>query len=204
MPTAKVSRPDHAGVVPVNLKNPFVAGCLAWLVPGWGHYYQGRYHKALIFFLCVMSMFIAGCALGSSSEVGTARNVYFYVRIDRLTLLGYNFPWISADSRFWWLVQAPLGLAAVPSMIQAWQVHSGQPPLFGKLMAPPKLWHNDRKGVAPVLDEIRQKLPLFELGTYLTAIAGLMNLLIIFDAIGGPHANRIEEEEKEKEKKKEE
>ena len=179
MPDSKVARSDEL-TTPVNIKNPFTAGLLAWIVPGLGHYYQGRYHKAFIFFFCIMSTFIVGCALGSSAEVGIARNVYW--------------SWRHTGVRYWWLAQAPLGLAAVPSMIQACQVNSGQPPTFGRFMAPPKLWHSDRTGVAPVLDEIRQKLPLFELGTYLTVIAGLMNLLVIFDAIDGPALGRRKED----------
>jgi len=177
MPDSKIAHTDD---VPVNLKNPLLAGLLTWLVPGLGHYYQGRYHKAFIFFFCIVPTFIAGCALGSSAEVGTARNVYW----------SWRQP---VDMRYWWLAQAPLGLAAVPSWVQALQVNSGQPPMFGQFMAPPKLGHDDKTGVPPLLDVIRQKLPLFELGTYLTVIAGLMNLLVIFDAIDGPALGRRKE-----------
>ena len=185
MPDSKVARPGEELNAPVNLKNPFLAGLFAWLVPGMGHYYQGRYPKALIFFLCITSTFIAGCALGSSAEVGTARNVYW--------------SWRPTDTRWWWCVQAPLGLAAIPSALQAWQINSGQQPMLGKLMSPPRRFPDDRTGVPPVLDKIRQKLPLFELGTYLTVIAGLMNLLVIFDAIDGPFIGRREEKKQTKE-----
>ena len=174
MPDPKVTHPDDA---PINLKNPLTAGLFAWIVPGLGHYYQERYHKAFIFFFCIVSTFIAGCALGSSAEVGIARNVYW----------SWRHP---GDVRYWWLAQAPLGLAAVPSWVQA---YSGQPPMFGQFMAPPKLGHGDKTGVPPLLDVIRQKLPFFELGTYLTVIAGLMNLLVIFDAIDGPALGRRKE-----------
>jgi len=167
----------------IDLRNPFFAGLLAWLMPGLGHFYQRRYHKALIFFLCIIPTFIAGCALASSTEAGMARNVYW--------------SWRSADMRYWWLVQAPLGIAAIPSWIQASQINSGQTPLFGNFMAPPRLHPGDRSGISPVLDTIRQKMPHYELGTYLTVIAGLMNLLVIFDAVDGPFVGR-REEKKEK------
>ena len=168
----------HNGRIDIDLRNPFVAGLLAWLVPGLGHYYQRRYHKALLFFLCIMPTFIAGCALASSSEVGIARNVYW--------------SWRPAEWRLWWLVQAPLGIAAVPSAMQAWQINSGQAPMLGKFMAPPRLDRGDRSGVLPVRNEIWQKMPHYELGTYLTVIAGLMNLLVIFDAVDGPFLGRRE------------
>jgi len=171
--------PPESEEIFINLRNPYIAGFLAWLVPGLGHYYQGRYHKAFIFFLCIVPTFLAGCALASSPEVGTARNVYW--------------SWRTGEMRFWWLAQAPLGVVALASGMQAWQVNTGQAPMFGRCMAPPKRYRDDRSGVAPVLDEIRQKLPYFEFGTYLTVIAGLMNLLVIFDAVDGPFVGRRKE-----------
>lgn len=171
--------PPENEQINIDLRNPVAAGFLAWLIPGLGHYYQRRYHKALIFFLCIVPTFIAGCALGSSSEVGIARNVYW--------------SWRPGDMRLWWLAQAPLGIVVLPSLTQAWKVNNGQPPMFGRLMAPPKRSNEDKFGVPPVIDVIRQKLPHFELGTYLVTIAGLMNLLVIFDALDGPFAGRRKE-----------
>ena len=164
----------------IDLRNPYWAGFLAWLAPGLGHYYQRRYPKALIFFLCIMPLFVVGCALASCSESGIARNVYW--------------SWRQGDTRFWWLAQASLGLAAIPSAMQAWQINSGQPPMFGRSMAPPQRFPGDQLGVSPTLDEIRRNLPHYELGNYFVVIAGLMNLLVIFDAVGGPFIGRRKEE----------
>ena len=180
MPDKNVTVSEHEPM-DIDLRNPYVAGLLAWFLPGLGHFYQKRYQKSLIFLLCILPTFIAGCALASSPEVGTARNVY------------WSWRWQHNDARLWWLAQAPLGIAALPSWIQAWQVNTGQVPILGSFMAPPQIYSGDRKGVAPVLDEIRQKMPYFELGTYLTVIAGLMNLLVIFDAVDGPFVGRRKE-----------
>ena len=166
----------------IDLRNPLIAGLLAWLLPGWGHYYQKRYHKAILFFLCIMPTLIAGCVLASSAEVGYARNVY------------WSWRWKSGDLRLWWLAQAPIGVVAIPSLTQAWQINSGQAPMLGRFMAPPRLERGDRSGVSPVLSEIRQQIPHYELATYLTALAGLMNLLAIFDAVDGPFYGRRKEE----------
>jgi hypothetical protein len=171
--------PAAAAEQTINLKNPFLAGFLAWLVPGLGHYYQGRFAKALLFFFCIVPTFLIGCRLGSSAEAGTARNVYW--------------SWRNADQRFWMIPQGCLGLAAVPAGFHAWQIRSGQKPLLGRVMVPPKLYPGDRSGVEPSMETIQQQLPLFELGTYLTAIAGLMNLLVIFDAADGPMSARRKE-----------
>ena len=165
----------------IDLRNPYLAGFLAWLVPGLGHYYQKRYHKAVIFFFCIMPLFIAGCALASSSEIGMARNVYW--------------SWRDADHRYWWLAQSPLGIATIPSWFQAWQVNSGvNPPILGRFMAPPQRGRGDPLGVAPTIDEIRRAMPHYELGTYFVVIAALMNLLVIFDAVGGPFIGRRKED----------
>ena len=187
MPDATVSSLESD--VPIDLRNPYMAGFLAWLLPGLGHYYQRRYHKALIFFLCITPMFVAGCALASGPEVGIARNVY------------WSWRWKAGDMRLWWLTQAPLGIVAIPSAVQAWQINSGQPPLIpGRLMAPPQLYPTDRSGVPPVLDELRRKLPHYELGNYLVVIAGLMNLLVIFDAVDGPFVGLRKETKLQQEK----
>ena len=179
MSDSQVAAPENE-LPGIDLRNLFIAGLLAWLVPGLGHCYQRRYHKALIFFLCIVPTFVVGCALASSPEVGIARNVYWSMRWGK-------------DMRLWWAVQAHIGIAAIPSGMQALYVNAGQAPPFGRFMAPPRLHHGDPSGVPPVLDVIRQKMPHYELGTYLVALAGLMNLLVILDAIDGPFAARRKE-----------
>src|SRR3954470_19925530 len=53
----------------IHLKDPAFAAFLAWLIPGLGHLYQGRYHKAAIFFICIMGTFIYGLYLGDGRVV---------------------------------------------------------------------------------------------------------------------------------------
>lgn len=168
----------------IDLKNPAIAGLLTWFLPGAGHYYQGRYVKATIFFLCIVPTFVIGCILGSNSEVGWARNVYC--------------SWRPQDKRLAFIPQACLGMAAIPAGLQALQLKAGHPPLFGRFMAPPKVDEGDPTGVEPTTAEIISQLHyLIELGKYLTILAGLMNLLAIFDAMDGPLVYRPEEEDTE-------
>ncbi|MBX3437243.1 MAG: hypothetical protein KF861_07130, partial [Planctomycetaceae bacterium] len=47
----------------VHLKDPFVAGILAYLVPGLGHFYQGRRFKAVVYSVCIISLYVWGLAL---------------------------------------------------------------------------------------------------------------------------------------------
>jgi hypothetical protein len=178
---------EYESVKQINLKNPLTAGILSWLVPGLGHYYQGRTAKAALFFLCIVPTFIIGCALGSSSEAGIARDVYY--------------SWRLQDQRLFFIPQAFLGMAAIPAGLQAFQLNNGGSPPLGSFMAPPQLRPNDPTGAAPTLDQIAFDLHFFfELGTYLTVIAGLMNLLVIFDAVDGPMVPNPAAQKKHKKK----
>lgn len=47
----------------VNLKNPWVAAVLAFLLPGAGHLYQGRTFKGVLYFVCVFGTFVYGMHL---------------------------------------------------------------------------------------------------------------------------------------------
>lgn len=180
--TSTVSEPE-----PVSLRNPLIASLLAWLFPGLGHFYQGRYPKAILFFCCIFPIFLYGCYLGSDKEYGPARNVYF--------------SWRQDDKRLYFLPQACLGLATIPAIIQSQTCLDGSP-WFGKLMAPPKRWPDDPSGVSPTLDAIISRLNnRFDLGTLFTVVAGLMNLLVIFDAAAGPLVYAREEEEEADETK---
>ncbi|MDR1486344.1 MAG: hypothetical protein LBT09_16190 [Planctomycetaceae bacterium] len=182
-----VGASEYDEVCDIDLRNPVVAGFLTWLIPGLGHFYQGRRAKALLFFFCIVPMFAIGCFLGSGSDIGIARNVYF--------------SWRQQDKRLFFIPQACIGTAAIPAMLQALWTSSGDPPPFGTFMAPPQSDAMDKTGVAPTLADIAKRLHfLFELGTYITVIAGLMNLLAIFDAVDGPLVYR-QEKEKTKQKK---
>jgi hypothetical protein len=169
----------------IDLKDPAVAAVLAWLVPGLGHFYQGRTAKGLLFFICIVSTFLYGLYLGGSSELGWGRAVYASAR--------------PGDRRLPYLCQICAGLPALPALVQASRVRSGKEPLWGGFMAPPSL-DVPRPG-QPTVDTLHKKLHrFFELGTVFTMVAGLLNVLAIYDAWGGPV---FTEEEKEEKKKKE-
>ena len=53
----------------IQLKNPVVAGVLAFLIPGAGHLYQGRVVKAAIFSICVLGLFCTGMAMAGWKAV---------------------------------------------------------------------------------------------------------------------------------------
>lgn len=153
----------------IDLKNHVLAGLLAWIFPGAGHFYQRRFFKAFLFLFCVGTIFFVGCFLGSSREVGVARVVYF--------------SWRESDKRFYFIPQGCLGIAAIPALAQAFLSDGNNSPL-GRFMAPPRIKLN---GAPPTLEEIITRLHIwYDLGTLFTTVAGLMNLLVIFDALAGP------------------
>ncbi|MEM7313216.1 MAG: DUF6677 family protein, partial [Planctomycetota bacterium] len=55
--------------VEVDLKNRPLAAFLAWLWPGAGHVYQGRYGKGMLFMVCILVTYFWGLALGDGHVV---------------------------------------------------------------------------------------------------------------------------------------
>ena len=143
---------------PIDLKNPGLAALLAWLWPGAGHLYQGRTAKGIVFMVCILGTFLYGLYLGQG------RVVYVYA------------DWKPEMFRWPYLCQVGAGLPALPAIVQA---RLPETPLFGGWYMPPR--------GAFELDELHKQLHrYFELGTVFTMIAGLLNVLAIYDAWGGP------------------
>ena len=57
-------------------KSWVLAVVLAWAVPGLGHWYLGKRGKAVIFFICIIGLFIVGLGLGGWRVV-TASDLSF-------------------------------------------------------------------------------------------------------------------------------
>lgn len=167
----------------LDLKQPWIAALLAWLVPGLGHYYQGRYFKSFLFSICIIPTFLVGAYLGSSPEVGFARNVYC--------------SWRPTDKRYFFIPQSCVGFAAVPAIMQSYIVDDGKKPFLNGAMSPPRISSTPQTHWNTLtLDEIIANLgSRFEIGTLFTVVAGLMNLLVIFDAFDGPFFSRKEKHE---------
>ncbi len=168
----------------VDLKDPALAAFLAWLVPGLGHLYQGRIVKAGLFFVCIMGTFVYGLYLGGSKELGWGRVVYF--------------SW-GQEKRLPYLCQVGIGLPAVPALVQAGRMEGLKKVWLGGFMAPPRAQSagppqldSYGKPIDPNFDQptantLHERLHYyFDLGTVYTMIAGLLNILAIYDAWGGP------------------
>ena len=152
----------------LELRDPGFAAFLAWLFPGLGHFYQRRYAKGAVFTICIMTIYLYGMFITDGRAVYAA--------------------WSPQNKRFYYLAQLGMGLPALPALVEAQRVNSGKGPLFGGWWRPPQ---DNRE-----LDELhRVYAGWFELGTIYTALAGLLNVLVIYDAWQGPAYVRREGEE---------
>ena len=156
---------------PIPLKNPRLAAFLAWLVPGLGHLYQGRIGKGILYAACILSLYTIGFALGEGKIV-------YWRWVNPL-----NNP---EKFSLYYLGQFFVGLPALPALIQGTLKYLGHDPIFWKFMAEPD--PNVLNGLHPRLGK------LVEIGSMYTAVAGLLNVLAIFDAYEGPAYQSLEDD----------
>jgi len=154
-------KPASASATGLNvpLRDPGYAALLAWLWPGLGHFYQRRYAKGALFMVCVLATYFFGLALGEGKVVYAS--------------------WNQTERRWQFALQAGVGLPAAPAVVQNLIVRRGGEPMLRGLMAPPR----DAEQLADWHLTLNQR---FEMGTLYTVVAGLLNILAIFDALWGP------------------
>ena len=166
--------------VSVDLKDPFIAAVSAWLWPGAGHVYQGRYAKAILYMVCILGTYFFGLSIGGSHVVYAS--------------------FTKQDRRLPYLCQIGVGIPAMPALLQWHRERRGQLPVLDGFMAPPvDVPSNNHVDLAPakMADRHVQRNFVFELGTVFTMVAGLLNILAIYDAGCGP-AFVISEEKADK------
>lgn len=193
-----VNRQDEE-TIEIDLRNPGLAALLAWLWPGAGHLYQRRYAKGVLFMVCILGTYFFGLFLGGGRVVYAS--------------------WKKEDRRWQYVCQFGVGSPALPAVVQNYLPK----PLFqseyyednldkvrGKIdpdrstvslafMAPPPDVVIDERDV---LAKWHEKYSYFEIGTLYTMIAGLLNVLAIYDAFAGPVVVDPEEEVEKTKKKK--
>ena len=151
------------GPTPLDLKDPVKAGMLAWLVPGLGHFYQGRTGKGVLYATCIIGLYLVGMLLGEGKVV-------YWNWVNPL-----NDP---EKFRLSFLGQFGVGLPAIPAVIQATLKYYEHAPILGGFLAEPS--SNDINALHPKLGK------LLEIGWLYTMMAGLLNVLAIYDAYAGP------------------
>ena len=201
-------RPD------IDLRDANLAALLAWLIPGAGHIYQGRYGKGALFMICILGTFLYGLTLGGNRVVYAS--------------------WKENDRRWQYVCQFGVGLSSFPAVIQYFKTKNGDEPYFQiakrypaqypgrefEILTPEEIAEYDEKDFGPLLIDGFMAPPAgglnpnsmdvlgmwhkefnkkFEMGTLFTVVAGLLNILAIYDAYAGP---AYEDPENKKKKKK--
>lgn len=183
----------------IELRNPVVAGILAWLLPGAGHWYQKRYFKAALFALSIWPVLIAGLFIGTYVEESPDDPAVRQVNFARTVYCS----WRPDDKRLYFIPQACVGCVALPAIMQAKAKRDADGSFGSTAFAPPRVASEfqSRPNQPDLNDIIRHLYSWFDLSTIYTVVAGLLNLFVIFDAIGGPAPDVEEQEKKAKEEK---
>ncbi len=184
--------------IQIELRNPFLAAILAWLIPGAGHFYQGRWAKGALFSVCIIGTYIFGLLLGEGKVVQTGGTP---------DLVQGPFL-MRAQQRWTFFPQAFVGAPAAIAVVQHMRVSGGGTPLFAGWFAPPRSADELRKryNTAADRDELaywNEKLnSRYDIGMLYTMVAGLLNLLAIYDALAGPVIAEDKKDDDEDDKKK--
>jgi hypothetical protein len=168
-----------------------LAAALSFLIPGLGQVYQGRVGKGLLFFFGLYLLFFYGMWMGQW------RNVWIpdTSNLPAQQLGGGNLSGVTKS--LWYrpqfLGQFWIGIAAWPAVYQyaVYDPDAKAGPIFGTFEREPK---------EDELNELqRNGNKRWDLGWVYTVIAGVLNLLVIYDAFAGPMfrepLRRSEEEE---------
>lgn len=163
----------------------FPAAVLSYLVPGLGQIVQGRVGKGLLFFAGLYLLFFYGMWMGEWKNVWLP-----HVRdLPEMVVFGYRLEGIpkALAYRPQYLAQFWMGVAAWPALVQ---YHSYDPlkdrnRYLGKFQrAPTEQELNDIQ---------RRSSKRWDLGWVFTVIAGMLNLLVIYDAFAGPMVAEVSE-----------
>lgn len=207
--------------VVVDLRDPYWAALLAWLWPGAGHFYQRRYAKGFLFMVCVLSIFFYGLGLGRGRCVYASfkKNDFRWQYICQAGAGAIALPAVAqavvtsnGGDPFFVLCERYAPRASYDPrfpgnefLIVEDDDYDG-PTLKDGFMAPP---------AGPTFQDFRDTLGMwhyemkhkYDIGTLYCVVAGLLNMLAIYDAFCGPailtpeEKRRIEEKKKKKRKR---
>jgi TM2 domain-containing membrane protein YozV len=201
---------DSGEPIVVDLRDPYWAAFLAWIWPGAGHFYQRRFAKGFLFMICVLSTYFLGLGLGhgrvvyASFKPGDMRWIYIGqlgVGAPALPAMVQSMKTKNGADPFWVLCERFPEDYQNPSMAFQRITENNANGYEGRtykdgFMAPPAGPVNPTEMSPNLIQSGVQTDTLgrwhfdykhfFELGTLYTVIAGLLNLLAIYDAFCGP------------------
>lgn len=212
--TAATSLADVGDGITIDLRDRWLAAFLAWLVPGLGHFYQRRWGKGGLFMTCILATFFYGLWLGGGRVVYASfrHPEWREWRWAYVAQVGVGLPALPAVVQSMRTgsnpPKAPFFDGKMAPPIQAGDIVSG--PWLRKqnenypddveydltrfesldggayYRFAPRTRPNDAKAPDQLSEWNRKLGTAFDLGTVFTMIAGLLNVLVIWDAWGGP------------------
>lgn len=139
---------------------------------------QGRIAKGFLFFIALYGLFFYGMAMGQWKNVWLPQPD----EVPAVDVLGYKLEGTarSLAHRREYLGQFWMGAAAWPALVQYINFDKSKEtgPIFGSFQRTPS---------EEVLNQLqRDGNKRWDLGWVFTVIAGVLNLLVIYDALAGP------------------
>jgi hypothetical protein len=204
------AKPTHAPLPPPPARG--LGALLSFLVPGVGQVYQGiisrdrnRWTKGLFFFVTLYGMFFYGMWLGQWKNVYLPHVQEQLIRDKKpLTLLGVPLSPFAGDlyTRLQYAGQFWIGIAAWPAL---WNYFVPETPIISSFQASPGAvknrdeFHRQEEATRKTEQEHNalQISPAmgkrWDIAWVYTVIAGVLNLLVIYDAWAGPVYRRPED-----------
>lgn len=184
---APLSLPAHHDEPLPPVKFDYVAALLSYLIPGLGQVYQGRIGKGLLFFFGLYTLFFYGMMMGKWSNVwlpDVADMPPLEIAGNRLTGIPSSLYYRPQFMGQFWI-----GVAAWPAVVQYMNFDPNKDtgPIFGNFQrTPPEGTPNDPPEKITLNKLQRDGNKRWDLGWVYTVIAGVLNLLVIYDALAGP------------------
>jgi hypothetical protein len=185
----------------IDLRNPGLAAALSWLIPGLGQLYQGRTFKGVIFLVTLLGTFLSGMWIGGGNVVYASwrRGETRWAFLGQAGIGAAAVPALIQSSAVRGSARQPVANSSwfVPPLARGQEVSEAfaqrvvatdpdvaaedfrRQPGVGMRYEPRhsggqlSLWH-------------RRLGRFFDIGTLYTMLAGLLNLLVIYDAWAGP------------------
>src|SRR5579884_3579881 len=185
---AIATNPEKSAAAPPAKQYDYLAGVLSYLVPGLGQIYRGRTAKGVLFLVCIYVLFFYGLFLGSGSAHIPEGNFYVsgsvYLPDTTQPGSGSNPVVTNLYNRPQFIGQFCAGVVSWPAVWQYLHYDRSQPdrpdPIFGRFMQAPTL--RDLNAV----QSMDPKGKVMDLAWVFTVIAGVLNVMVIYDAVAGP------------------
>lgn len=156
---------------------PLIAGLLAWLIPGAGHLYLRRTARGLILFVCINGLFWTGIAIGGVFTVDPPREKWWFSAqmCTGVSALGAWYRQNLERRR----IAHDSGLEMTPPPDREWDDKERVlKDTSGKVALWQQAWMNAEHAVGYSL-----VYPAEIVSRAYSGVAGMLNVLCIFDAI---------------------